>query len=214
MQTEKLFDAIRAGDRDAAQALLDEDATLAAARDDSGVTPLLQALYQRKPELVEVLRRAKRELDHFEAAAVGDVEQLAAALDTDPDAARAQAADGFTALHLACYFGSAPAATLLIERGADVAAVADNAMRLQPIHCAAASGAFDCAAALLRAGANVNAKQHGGWTALHAAAKDGRPELVQLLIKHGADRSAENEDAKTPLDLTESDRVADLLRNG
>lgn len=214
MQADELFDAIRTGDRAAAQALLDEDTTLAAARDDSGVTPLLQALYQRKPELVEVVLRARRELDPFEAAAVGDIERLAALLDADPRVARARAADGFTPLHLACYFGSEPAVALLIERGADVAAVAENAMRVQPIHCAASSGVLECAAALLRAGADVNAKQHGGWTALHAAAKDGRFELAERLIEHGADRSAETEDGKTPSDLSGSDRVAALLRDG
>jgi ankyrin repeat protein len=50
---------------------------------------------------------------------------------------------------------------------------------------AAAHGNKDTVRALLDAGAEVNAKDFTGWTALHAAAFKGDPEIVQLLLEHG-----------------------------
>ena len=44
--------------------------------------------------------------------------------------------DGFTPLQLAAYFGAARAAALLLARGAEVGAVADNPMRIQALHAA------------------------------------------------------------------------------
>ena len=51
---------------------------------------------------------------------------------------------------------------------------------------AAAHGHTDTVQALLDAGADVNAKDVTGWTALHAAAFKGDPEIVQLLLDHVA----------------------------
>ena len=73
----------------------------------------------------------------------------------------------------------------LLEKGTDANApfpiVGTRALMV-----AAAHGHKDTARALLDAGADVNAKDFTGWTALHAAAFKGDPEIVQLLLEHGA----------------------------
>lgn len=55
---------------------------------------------------------------------------------------------------------------------------------------------------LLDASADVNAKQHGGWTALHAAAMFGALPLVELLLDRGADAEIAKDDGKKAVDLS------------
>ena len=61
----------------------------------------------------------------FEAAALGYADRLAEELETG-GRAQAVSADGFTALHLAAYFGKAEAARRLLDAGAEVDAVSQN----------------------------------------------------------------------------------------
>ena len=63
----------------------------------------------------------------------------------------------------------------------------------------------------------MNAKQHGGFTALHAAAQHGDAEMARLFISHGADPSLANDEGKTPEDLARSQGnslIAALLHLG
>ncbi len=55
--------------------------------------------------------------------------------------------------------------------------------------------------ALLEHGADVNARQEGGWTALHAASQNGDVEMARLLIAAGADVKARAENQQNALDL-------------
>ena len=56
---------------------------------------------------------------------------------------------------------------------------------------------------LLDAGANVNdVSLATGDTALHGAAGDDMPSVIQLLVERGASLNARNKDGKTPLELT------------
>lgn len=53
---------------------------------------------------------------------------------------------------------------------------------------------------LLAAGANVNARNETGLTALHSAASKGWNDVVKALASHGADLRAADRDGATPLD--------------
>jgi ankyrin repeat protein len=67
----------------------------------------------------------------------------------------------------------------------------------------------------LAAGADVNAKDSVGWTALHQAAYGAHKEPVELLIAEGADVNAKDQDDYTPLDfsiMNKHTKTADLLR--
>jgi ankyrin repeat protein len=53
---------------------------------------------------------------------------------------------------------------------------------------------------LLKAGADVNARNVIGWTPLMYASKYSNPELISILLKAGADVNAKNADGVTALD--------------
>jgi ankyrin repeat protein len=127
----------------------------------------------------------------------------------DPLAANAFSEDGFTALHFAAFLGGAEAARVLIDAGADVAAVAQNAMEVQPLNSAAA-GRTEVVALLLDAGAPVDAQQHGGYTALHEAALNGNDALVDVLLAHGADVGLTDDERRTAADHAERNGHTDL----
>lgn len=186
-----IFESIKAGDIDAVRAGVKDDPSVAAARDDDGRSAVRAALYVHNQDIADVLLEAKPELDVFDAAAAGDVDRLTELLDGDAGLAGAYSEDGYTPLHFAAFFDQGKAVRLLLDRGADVSAVARNDMKVQPLHSAVAANSRDVVAALLTAGADPNAKQEGGFTPLMAAEQhEEEGDMVRLLIDHGAEESA------------------------
>jgi ankyrin repeat protein len=67
---------------------------------------------------------------------------------------------------------------------------------------------------LLAHGADVQARQEGGFTPLHNAAFEGEEEMIRLLLAHGSDRAARSDAGKTPADIArdrDRQRAAELL---
>jgi ankyrin repeat protein len=200
------FDLIDAADKDALSAALERDHDLAAERNPDGLSPVLYALYNGKQELVEPLLDANPPLDVFDAAAVGRTRGLEELLDAEPELATAWSPDGFTALHLAAFFGQEEAAKILVERGGEVNLVARNAtIHVTPLHSAAAGSHPGIVKLLLEHGADPNAAQDGGFTPLHSAAQNDDRESAEALVEAGADPSLANDEGKTPADLAGDD---------
>lgn len=149
------------------------------------VSPLLQAKYRGDDAEAERLLAAQPELDAFEAAAFGRLERLAELL-TEVQRAREYSADGFTALHLAVFFGPPEAARALLGAGADPHAVSRNQLRVQPLHSAVAARNLEAARLLLDAGADPNVSQQDEFTPLDGAVVNGDTAMEQLLRDHGA----------------------------
>ena len=187
-----IFDAIGSGDVDEVRSLLRTDPALATARcPASGVSAVLSARYRHRPDLVEAVLEARPELDVFDAAGLGDVDRLRQLLDEDPAATGSWSTDGFTPLHLAAFFAQPAAVALLLERGADVGAVARNPMQVQALHSAVAGRDIESVRLLLAAGADPDARQHGGWTPLMAARQHGDTAIERLLLDYGAPAEAD-----------------------
>jgi len=209
-----LIAAVKTGKLELVRSLLDESPRSAAAKDENGVSALMNAFYYRQVEVADLLAAAQTELDIFEATAAGKRGRVEEILAGDPGASSRFSPDGFTALHLAAFFNREPIAELLIGQGADVRAVAKNAMRVTPLHSAAACHSREIVRLLLSKGAWADAEQQGGWTALHEAARTGDLEMARDLLEHGADPHRKNEEGKSPLDLAAAQgqkEVFDLL---
>ena len=206
-----LLDAITKGELESVRNALDADPSLAAARDAQGVSALLFAAYNRQLDIVELFVSRRTDFDVFEAAALGRLSTLRPLLHDHPDLLDAYSTDGFTPLHLACFFAQAPAADFLVDRGADVHAVAQNPSAVRPLHSAVAARNSAIVEILLRADASVNASQAGGWTALQAAAKHGDVALCRMLLVHGADPHAAADDGQTAVDFARENGSPELL---
>ncbi|MBV8519194.1 MAG: ankyrin repeat domain-containing protein [Acidobacteria bacterium] len=195
-----LTDAMKTGDAAAVARLLDADPSLLQSA-ENGVTPILFACYIGKPELARLFTKRGARLTFAEACALGEEGEVERQLDADPSLLHSPSADGFPPLGLAIFFRHPALARLLIERGADVNAAAENAQRVAPLHAAAAVRDRETMQLLLERGADPNARQQLDYTPLHGAASRGDTELAELLLTHGADRDARAADGMTPADV-------------
>jgi peptidoglycan/LPS O-acetylase OafA/YrhL len=87
----------------------------------------------------------------------------------------------------------------LIAEGSDVNAK-DSSLQLTGLAWAVIKGNSEMTEVLIRAGADVNARDGEGNVPLHAASFFGRAAVAELLITAGADVNARNNDGETPLD--------------
>lgn len=202
--TTEFFDAVGIGDVGAVDERLRNDASLASARNASGISALLWAYYNGQPRVAELLLASGVQLDIFEAAAAGDLARSRVLLAHDPSLVDACSPDGFSPLGLAAFFGRPEVLKLLLNEGADPNAPSRNAMKVTPLHSAAANRepalSLRMVETLLRAGANPNVQQHGGWTPLQQAAAHGHAGMVELLLSHGADPAMKSDDGSTASD--------------
>ncbi len=158
------------------------------------MSDVLQAVYRGDREEAERLA-AGRELDVFEASALGRTERVRELLDADPPLVSAYGEDGFHPVGLASFFGHVEAARLLYERGADANQIARNEhIQTAAIHAAAAAGdtgqdeatRYELVKLALEHGADPNLPQGGGFRAIDAARQNGDQRVEQLLLDYGA----------------------------
>jgi len=207
--TDDVFTAISADDKVQVAKLIAANPNVAHVRNQAGVSALMQARYENKLEIVALLRERAGDLDVFEAAALGDIARLRALLASDSGLAKAQSSDGFTPLHLACFFGQIEAAQTLLQQGADANAVSPN--RIAVIHSAAASRSAALVKLVLQAGANPNLQQQGGYTALHEAAMHNSVERAQALLDAGADLTIRSDKGLTAAEMAAHEGSKDVL---
>lgn len=115
-------------------------------------------------------------------------------------------AAGNTALHWSCRRGVNLLVKPLLTAGADLEA--KNKAGATPL-IESARGLVFCTANLLKTGANVNAQDHAGNTALHYASDMQQIETVTCLLEAGADPTIRNRNQSVARDLV-SKRHRDL----
>nr|ACN58899.1 conserved hypothetical protein [uncultured bacterium BLR18] len=92
--------------------------------------------------------------------------------------------NGTTALTMASFKQNKTAVNLLIAKGAQV-----NRKGWAPLHFAATAGDLEIIAILLERYAYIDTPSPTGFTPLMLAAREGKEEAVQLLLREGADAS-------------------------
>jgi uncharacterized protein len=202
--SDELFGAIEAGELATVDRILAAQPYRAGASDPAGRSALTVAAYQGQTAILERILAANPVLDRFEAAIVGDLPRLAELLDErDTEPIDERSGDGFTALHLAAFFGRYRAVELLLDRHADPSAWSSGAIHVQALHSACAGRHDEVARLLVERGAQPDQPQDGGYRPLHAAAQNGQRWLCDFLIEHGANPRALTDDVLSPADLAE-----------
>ena len=144
----ELTDAVQAGDVRTVQTLLAREPSLASSRDADGTSAVLLACTSGQRRVLDALLAAGPDLDIFDAAALGLVNQLEIMLSLDPSLAVATRPDATTPLHLAARYGHVAAGRRLFDAGADATAL--DAAGRSPADLAGANGHGDLGG-LLRA---------------------------------------------------------------
>lgn len=193
--------AIQNRDLAAAKAALERDASQATEAIPGGLSPLMFAMYNGSREIADLLV-SFREPDIWESVALNDATRVARFVLDDSALLAAYSPDGWTALHLAAFFGSREAVFVLLGLSAPLDAISQNPMANTPMHAAiAGAGGEGLAPLMIGFGADVKHVGGSGVTALHLAASRGFEGLCKLLMARGADRGAKTEDGKTAADI-------------
>ncbi|KAM9851133.1 ankyrin repeat and SOCS box protein 9-like [Aulostomus maculatus] len=101
-------------------------------------------------------------------------------------------------IHVAAAGGHPECIEHLAQHGADVDQNIDQSGT--PLHVACSNKHLSTVKKLLQLGASANTCVSGD-SPLHVAARLSSPEMVSVLLHHGADRSFRNQEGKRPLDL-------------
>ena len=181
------------------------------AKDAGGGTPAHEAAYYGHVEALTVLLDAGVPVDSWAGSMDGTLLHRAcaptstnaaqmvrlllrrgAAVNPEPQPARSP-------LHWAASTGNVEVMDLLLEAGA-VVDVRDERGSTPLMRCCFSDHAAPAVARLLAAGADPNAAEQDGNTAMHEAAQS-KPALVRLLAAWGADPLRTNKQGKRPLQL-------------
>eukprot|EP01124_Arcella_intermedia_P035771 TRINITY_DN9208_c0_g1_i2.p1 TRINITY_DN9208_c0_g1~~TRINITY_DN9208_c0_g1_i2.p1 ORF type:complete len:326 (-),score=68.38 TRINITY_DN9208_c0_g1_i2:1006-1923(-) len=118
--------------------------------------------------------------------------------------------EGYTPLHLACWFGHLKAVELLVEGKASLE-LQHPKTKMTALHFAAFSNGEKIVSFLLEKGAQTSAVDIDGRTPLHAACMATASEVVRLLIRKKADLNAVDKSKKTPMDIVYDNNQFELL---
>ena len=202
-----LHGAAKGGHAEIVQHLLNQGAEVDSIKEEYAATALMEAAVHNHTKVVKMLLRAGAEHSHktyhlshdaLELAVrrghteVADIlRKFAETGEVDPD--------DYPELHLSgtelvelVLAGQVDPLREAVEKGrSDVNAVSEDEkwQGWTPLIVASGKGQYDIARFLLDAGADIDATDRFGSTALHAAAIVGKMRLVKLLLRRGADKS-------------------------
>jgi hypothetical protein len=153
-----IYDAARNGDLSTVATFLASDPALANSKDTDGQTPLYQAAWRGREDVVRLLLQKGAD-------------------------ANSKDRYGETPLHVAANNGRLGVVQVLLANKANVNAKSDSGWT--PLHRAALGDQKAVAEVLLAKGADVNAKAQDGRTPLQVAKQFSHADVAELLRQHG-----------------------------
>ncbi|XP_027107369.2 palmitoyltransferase AKR1-like isoform X1 [Coffea arabica] len=197
--------AAREGKTDMCKYLVEELKLDVNAKDDDGETPLLHAARQGHAATAEYLTECGADpsipshlgamaLHH--SAGIGDTELLKFLISRGVDVDLQS--DAGTPLIWAAGHGQQDAVRILLEHRANPNIGTED--DVTPLLSAVAADSLQCLELLIQAGAHVNVTA-GGATPLHIAADHGSPEILECLLKAGANPDSLDEEGVKPIEV-------------
>jgi len=215
----ELNNAVMADDPVRVTYLLDKKHASINGQDLQGETPLHYALVQRFPDMVALLIQHGADVNARDRDGWSPI--MTAAYCDDPVSVKALAARGadpnvvsqqsLTPLGIAAQYGKDKAALALIEVGADPGHAIGEA-GYTPLMLASANDQKGLVQALIKKGADVNARNGGGVTALMMAVANGRADMADLLVHAGANVAAKTDRGDTALSIARSKGDEKLIK--
>jgi len=210
---DEAFGTVQVDSESMAQDIAPLDGSVVLSGSDSVTSLVLACLLNWDLEKLDALLADAPQLDIFEAAALGRTERVIELISEQPELANSWCADGFTPLHLACFYGQQEVVRSLLACGAHPWDRTRSPGGATPLHQAVSTGQRDIAELLLEHGAEVDARDQSGCTPLHLAAANGDLDIVAALLRFGALPFRQNDEQQTARDLAhESGYVAIVER--
>jgi quinoprotein dehydrogenase-associated probable ABC transporter substrate-binding protein len=215
----ELNNAVMADDPVRVSYLLDKKHAAINGQDLQGETPLHYALVQRFPDMVTLLIEHGADVNARDRDGWSPI--MTAAYCDDPVSVKALAArgadpnviskQGLTPLGIAAQYAKDKAALALIEVGADPSHAIGEA-GYTPLMLASANDQKGLVQALIKKGADVNARNGGGVTALMMAVANGRTDMADLLVHAGANVAAKTDRGDTALSIAHAKGDEKLIK--
>jgi ankyrin repeat protein len=203
----KLADLIKQNDFNGVRNLLDSEPEALNESTPEAPSMILLAVYCGRNDIANLLRERKGALSLHEAAAMGDIHELARHQPPFEEASE----DGFFPLGYSAFFGHSEATRWLLDRGAPADQVSQNTLGVTALHASLSNGHKEIAKLLIERGANVDAVQGGeSWTPLHYCAYYGDRETADLILSKSPCLDSQDKQGRTPADLAEERGFTDL----
>ena len=122
--------------------------------------------------------------------------------------------DGAMAIHIAAARGNAETVSAILEsysaRDKNIANITDNT-GTTPLMWASMNNQISAMNLILKFGADINAQDDDGWTALHFAVASDSYKAVEFLLNNKSDANIKNLDEKKPIDIASDTDIQALL---
>lgn len=193
------------------ETLMDAGADIEAT-DRVGKTPIMVAAHKGQAQVVDLLARAGANINARDdigataliwAAAFGNAEVVQTLLNNGAQA-ELQDNNGMSPLMWAAGFGDAARIQMLVDAGANLETQDYNGGATPLIWATRTARNAENMNALIKAGANLEARNTMGMTPLLTAAARGSVDKVEALLKAGADVAAKDDKERTALDHARS----------